>query len=289
VVSVLFPVYNQYDELALALDALNRQDYLEPFEVVVVDDKSAHIPRQVIDRYSTMSRYSLVFAENPVNMGRAATRNILLDKSHGDILIFCDADRFPHGSFIKDHIECLDTIPRCISIGKVMETYESVRAIQERPGVACVSRKAVYYKTIQKLFDDAGRSDSGLVWLATLSGNLAIRREDLRDERFDESFREWGFEHFELGYRLVQKGLEVVLNKGAINTHIAHPRNTMDYENCIEKSYAHFYAKYPGTMVQYLRDFILGNISLQEYELLSSGQKIWMQGKKPIYNMIINM
>lgn len=286
-VSVLIPVYNQYDELVITLDALNRQDYSEPLEVVVVDDKSTHISREVIDSYSSTPRYSLVFVENPINMGRAATRNVLIDKSQGDILIFCDADRFPCSSFITNHVQCLHGITNGASIGKVMEMYESAQMVKEQPDKKRISRKAIYYKTIQKLFDNTGRSDSCLVWLAFLSGNLAIRRMNLGEERFDESFHEWGFEHFELGYRLVQKGMGIVLNSAAVNTHIAHPRSDMDYINCIRNSYAYFYKKHPNAMVMHLYDFILGKISLQEYELQISGQKTWMDGKTPIYNVII--
>ena len=286
-VSVLLPVYNQYDALDITLEALTQQDYSESFEVVVVDDRSDTIRKDIIDKYSSLSCFSLLFVENAINMGRAATRNILINRSCGDILIFCDADRFPSSSFIADHVQCIQKMSHSISVGKVMETYESPMKIKKLSGCSCVSRKAVYYKTIQKLFDSNGMSDSSLVWLAFLSGNVAIRRNDLGEERFDESFREWGFEHFELGYRLFQRGLKIILNSGAINTHIAHARSGMNYKTYIKDSYVYFYSKYSNITIKYLYDFIVGKISLQEYELKSSGPKVWMENKAPIYNVII--
>lgn len=286
-VSVLIPVYNQYDELSITLDALSRQDYPDSFEVVVADDGSDCVGEQVIDKYSSVFNYSLIYIESLVNMGRAATRNKLVEGSKGDILIFCDADRFPSVSFISDHVQCIHNSKRGVSIGKVMETYESAKTIKEQTCKKWVSRKAVYYKTIQKMFNSNGESDSCLTWLAFLSGNLAIERKELGEERFDESFHEWGFEHFELGYRLVKKGMKIILNSGAINTHIAHKRGDMEYEKCILDSYTYFYEKHPEMRVKNLYNFLMGEISLQQYEILCDGPKTWMSDKKPIYNVII--
>lgn len=285
-VSVLIPVYNQYRELAISLSAFEKQMVGENYEIVVVDDASSEKDMSVIDRHFRNNRGKITYIEHKSNKGRAATRNDAIDISKGDVLVFNDADRFPDQDFLNQHIRTLQNHSGAISVGRVLESYDSVEKLTDSALHSVVKRKAMYYRVIETLFDPFGMSDSALKWLATLSGNMAIRKETLARERFDEAFTEWGFEHFELGYRLLKQGCDIVLTRGAINTHIAHSRSDMNYLEQIEKSHEIFYKKHKTNDVKMMKDFLRGSISLQQYERVLHGPKQWMSGKKEMYNHI---
>lgn len=289
-VSVLIPVYNQYTELDLVLKALSTQTYNEHFEVIVVDDKSKVIDEEIIEKHSNDKKFSLHFYRNEFNSGRSVTRNKAINYANGDILIFSDADRIPSNQFIEDHIECLKRNKNAISIGTVKETYSNAEIVSNLSYNEMVSRKAIYYKLISKIFDKNGKTDSCLGFLTFLVGNLAIEKSVLRNELFDEAFLKWGFEHFELGYRLIENyGLSVILNQGAESIHVAHPRDEMDYLSCIMDSHKIFLDKHPTEVIKNMIKFMQGKISLQEYEILCSGEKKWMQNKKELYNKVFTI
>jgi GT2 family glycosyltransferase len=85
VISVMIPCYNQADHIAGVIEALLAQSH-PPDEIIVVDDASTDNSRAVISALPVI----LVCHEN--NMGLAATRNSAFRASHGDILVFVDAD-----------------------------------------------------------------------------------------------------------------------------------------------------------------------------------------------------
>ena len=69
------------------------------------------------------------------------------------------------------------------------------------------SRLPQYFKQISSIYNEHGRTKSNLMWLSFLVGNSSIKRDIIEEVGgFDETFIDWGFEHFELAYRLFNKG-----------------------------------------------------------------------------------
>jgi len=146
------------------------------------------------------------------------------------------------------------------------------------------------YKVISQIYDEFGQTDSHLCWLSTLSGNMALKKSTLADCKFDCDFKDWGFEHFELGYRLWKKGSIFINNPKAENIHIAHARKDGFYEESINKSYSVFLDKHPVKEVYPLKKFVMGELSLQEYEASINGSLEWAKDKKrPIFINGINL
>ncbi len=85
-VSVVITNYNYERYVGEAIDSALAQTYSR-VEVVVVDDGSLDESRSVLETYK--DRISTVIRENG---GMAASTNSGFDKSHGDIVIFLDAD-----------------------------------------------------------------------------------------------------------------------------------------------------------------------------------------------------
>ena len=286
-ISIIMPVYNQYKSLDIVLWHFCKQTTSKPFEIILVDDCSTDFNVNILDKYNSLP---IKYYRNQKNMGRSYTRNVAIDNSSGDFLIFCDCDRLPTPNYIESHIKAIDSDNPIISIGYTTETYEKNYSKLKIDPSKILRRKALYYKVISQIYDNVGQTDSSLCWLSTLSGNMALKRSTLNNHRFDCEFSNWGFEHFELGYRLHKDGVVFRNNMYAENIHLAHKRISGFYINCIEQSYDVFYKKHPEDDVLYLKQFVMGEISLQDYEKKTNPTAHWYDNhKKPLVINVVNI
>ncbi len=276
-ISIIIPVYNQYSSLDVVLWHFCRQTIaLDEFEIIIVDDGSSNYQPSLIEKYSHLQIKHIRIKKN---RGRSNARNIAISNAVGEYIIFCDCDRLPVANFVEEHVKVIDSQEPILSIGYSTETYNGVDEL--KIDTANISRrKSIYYNVISHIYNDFGTTDSHLCWLSTLSGNMALKKSTLSEHRFDCDFKEWGFEHFELGYRLWKANIKFVNNTNAENIHIAHPRNTGFYNECIANSYQLFLEKHPVEEIVPLKSFMLGQISLQEYEEKINGSVEWMKTKK---------
>lgn len=95
--SVIIPAYNASATIARALNALARQDFRGPFEVIVVDDGSTDDTPAIVKNFP-----SVLYARQG-NAGPAAARNHGARLAKGQYLCFTDSDCVPH----PDWISCL--------------------------------------------------------------------------------------------------------------------------------------------------------------------------------------
>lgn len=285
-ISVIIPVYNQYPSLDVVLWHFCKQTTTELFEIIISDDGSSDFDFSVIDCYTSLQ---IKYIRSKRNNGRSYARNIAIENADGEFIIFCDSDRLPAPNFIESHMKLINSPDAILSIGYSTETYDSVEKLKVN-AESIIRRKSIYYKVISQIYDVSGITDSHLCWLSTLTGNMALKKSTLASHRFDCAFRQWGFEHFELGYRLWKDNIKFVSNNSAENIHIAHARNTGFYNECIANSYDIFSKKHPVEEVFYLKNFVLGELSLQEYETKINGGLRWMENKqKPIMVNRINI
>ena len=104
VISIIIPVYNQYRSLVKVLNAFNMQTIgTDRCEFLIVDDGSTDELRDL--SYIEDARNLTYKIIHQKNKGRAAARNVGIQESRGDIIVFCDADRFPNPNFIMQHLE----------------------------------------------------------------------------------------------------------------------------------------------------------------------------------------
>lgn len=102
--SVLISTYQQPRELELALEALSRQTRL-PLEVIIGDDGSGSITRDLIQRYKGVLPFPLLHAwQKDVGYRKARIMNEAARMAQGDHLIILDGDSFPHESWVSDHL-----------------------------------------------------------------------------------------------------------------------------------------------------------------------------------------
>ncbi len=283
--SVVIPVRDRVASLDLVLFWFGQVLPLRS-EVIVVDDGSVENVSEVIEKY----RHSLPLSFlRQAPSGPAAARNTGWHEATGKRILFVDADRIPAKSDLRPHVDADGVV-----LGPVMELFfarpqEHVEDIRGwTAAVASRAREAVYFKLIrQYLFDAAGKPRTGLPWMAFLSGNVSVPRLALEATGgFDEEFRSWGVEHFELGYRLCREGLSFHLASQSPNYHLAHERPKGFYEGNLAKSLDYFRAKHQDATrsIDALGDFLFGHATLQQVEMTAAAPGSWLQEfSSPVY------
>ena len=102
-VSVIMPAYNAEKYLALALDSILNQTYIN-LEILIADDASTDSSKRIIDLYSDprIRRY-----HNETNLGYLRTCNKLFELVKGDFIAFQDADDWSELNRIEKTMEFL--------------------------------------------------------------------------------------------------------------------------------------------------------------------------------------
>jgi len=110
-VSVIIPVWDHSENLAVCLQALENQTYpKDRYEVVAIDNGSPHDLKFCAD----YPQVRLAFEKRP---GSYAARNKGISLSKGDVLAFTDADCIPAISWIEKGVKALHSVPNCGLVG----------------------------------------------------------------------------------------------------------------------------------------------------------------------------
>jgi glycosyltransferase involved in cell wall biosynthesis len=268
--SVVIPVFNQLESLKAVLRFFNYQSYgASRFEVVVVDDGSSEPVIEHIDRSCYEYALNIITQDN---RGRAAARNRGVEYAQGDLLIFCDSDRLPDPDFVAAHIRFHQRNKGVAAFGPPLDCFYAtdklyVAQYKDIDVIRRFSRKPDYYQNVSKLFAPH-KSASKLAWIAFLVGNSSIEKTGFEKAGgFDENFKTWGVEHFELGLRIQKARIDICHNPDAFNYHIPHGREAGYYRDNIQKSVKIMTEKHPDLKVDLLKAFLFGEISLQQFEL----------------------
>lgn len=195
-VSVVIPVLNRAQVLATTLEHLSAQQYpADAFEVVVADDGSQEPVAKVVDAYGSRLRIQYVRQDN---RGRAAACNLGARHARGEVLLFLDSDIWASPHTISCHA-------RHHTAG-------------ERVGVVTLSRYhpdtcVNPFMEVKGLFPDYTRRQSvDLSPFHAIMQCFSVRADDFwAVDGFDEGFRTYGWEDFELALRLRASGVRLLL------------------------------------------------------------------------------
>ncbi|MDQ6767735.1 MAG: glycosyltransferase family 2 protein [Candidatus Eremiobacteraeota bacterium] len=194
-ISVQLCTYNRRALLGRVLDALFHQE-LEPddYEIVLVDDGSNDGSyEQVLKNLKPTCALHIVRQRNA---GLAAARNAGIERARGSIILFMDDDVLATPGLLKAHLRFHATHANSICRG-VAINVESFDALP--PPVYSVRNYSGAY-----------------FWTTNVSVPLALV---IGAGRFDERFREYGWEDLELGFRLRRQGVPSVLAPDAVVYH----------------------------------------------------------------------
>ena len=192
-ISACIPVYN-YDACGLAKSLLAQASEIEGgLELVCIDDCSSPAFRE---RNSELALLG-VYVQLEENVGRARIRNMFLDHTKGDYLLFLDVDsEIPQG-FLRRYAEALADGPAVVVGGR----------IYDRRGNNREHRLRYLYGTQVESKGAAERSAHP--WQSFMTNNFVVRRDVLERVRFDERIDRYGHEDTLFGYRLEQNDIPV--------------------------------------------------------------------------------
>ena len=124
-VSIIITNYNYGSFLPSAIESAIQQ-YYPSIEVIVVDDGSTDHSRDIMNSYGT--RILSLFKENG---GQASAMNLGFSQSHGDIVIFLDADDMLLPNTAQRVVDAFGAHP---NVSKVMYRMEVIDAVGRLTG-----------------------------------------------------------------------------------------------------------------------------------------------------------
>ena len=258
--SIIIPVYNQYNSLKYVLKGFSKQNYdIDKFEIIIVDDGSTDL--LINESGNSLSKINGLNVQviRQENRGRSAARNIGVKNANSEYLIFCDGDRIPHINFVYEHIKSCNNLS-CVTVGAAYDFFGKLDCFDNNEMdwfyVKQMSRIPLYYKKIYSKHQNKDELFQKHMWLSFLIGNSSINKQLFEFVGgFDENIKQWGFEHFELGYRLFKSKAFFSLNDKAISFHIPHVRPKGFYEEHIIASIKYLCQKHSNIDALYLYDF----------------------------------
>lgn len=271
---VVIPVYNQSKQLICCLKSiLNQGNFVN--QIIVVDDGSDENIRESLLAMNLLESVKLIKIPHS---GRAVARNVGVSNSIGENILFLDSDRILTANSLKalslqvnnnkntSNILIANLFDTFLSISEIkLLCYSSVDSILEQ--IEKRKRLYSYFSFVKRGFEN-NLCFLKKPWIATFSGSMCMRRSLFEDiNGFDESFKGWGMENFELGYRLCSiYAINYYIVNDFSTIHLAHGRTNNFYETNIKNGIHTFFEKHKDESVVNLKLLLDGEITLGQFD-----------------------
>lgn len=219
-ISILIPAYNYVayplaKELSRQADGLAGETDVSPndIEIIVADDASTdNTCRRANEAIASLPHCRFIGLTE--NMGRSRIRNFLADQAQREWMLIADCDGLPtDDQFLKRYIEAIQANPDVnVICGSII--HPSSLPSPE------VSLRYSYEKAAEKNYTAAKRNLQPYASFRTF--NVLIKSNAFNHVRFDEDFRQYGYEDVLFGMHLKEAGFNIL--------HIDNPLENQDIE-----------------------------------------------------------
>ncbi len=265
--SIIIPTYNRLPILQKCLQAMEAQDFTQPYEVVIVDDGSTDGTVEFLQSHAAEFPHVRLYQQN--HEGAAIARNTGIDVAIGETIVFIDSDLVVTPVFLSSHAKALANNDRAFTYGRVINTANFDDPTSEPLKVTDLSN----------------------AFFAT--GNVAIAKHWLIEAgKFDTSFRQYGWEDLELGVRLKNLDLKLIKCPDAVGYHW-HPAFTIeqlpklvDIEAQRGRMGVVFYQKHPTWNVRMMIQMTWLHVLL--WGILSVGGLLNERSLRPLLKWLID-
>ena len=210
--TVVIPTYNRKTILRKTIEGYLRQTIREEIlEILVVDDGSTDGTTEVVADLAQTSPIPIRYLRQE-KKGQAGGRNYGIREARGEIILFGDDDVIPAPNMVEVHLARHKAHPE--PSFAVMGHVPWAPEVHPTP----LMRWSIF-KGPQLGY---GHLTSGkkVGFTSCLFGNASLKLSFLKENGvFDESFHGWGCEDWELGYRLIQKGMVMIYDADAVGYH----------------------------------------------------------------------
>jgi len=211
VISVVVPSRGGAQRLPLLLDLLAAQTQPN-WEAVVVLDGDIDDSASVLERYAAHGPVRSIVL--PENRGRPTALNVGFEAASGEVLLRCDDDLAPRPDYLAGHVAAHAGGPRGV-IGMCRNVFPETTyaAVYGRPA----------YERLRAAAYAAAADQRWRYW----GGNVSVDRDSWRlVGPYDESFRGYGWEDVDWGYRLAQAGVQLVVDPALETDHFVAATTT---------------------------------------------------------------
>ncbi len=213
--SVVIPTYNRKTTLKKALQAYRRQSTpQEIVEILVIDDDSTDGTEAIVAECGQASAIPIRYFRQQ-HKGPAAARNIGIQESRGELILFTDDDIIPGPSLVAEHVEWHRQHPEpfVAVLGYVTWSPE----LRPTPFMEWYGLSGALFA--YGSFKRGAELDCRFFYTCNLSLKTGFLR---KNGLFDEDFKSAAWEDIELGCRLQRLGLRLLYNSDAIAYHHQH-------------------------------------------------------------------
>jgi glycosyltransferase involved in cell wall biosynthesis len=268
-ISVVIPAFDRLASLRSVLQSCARA--CEHAELVVVDDKSP----LSIDIMNLASEYNAIYVRNESSRSErepALCRNLGLDASSGDMVVFNDADVLVAPNALDLHAKYHSENRNVVVDAQIWSIYDGQPTIDAIREFTLGELKNHAHRVVQDVvpwstIDTPQPSDN---WWAFLSAQCSFKRSDLLTVgRWDQEYSGWGVEDNDIGYRIYKHALRILYASDILCFHIDHTLSPDEYrEKCRSalRNLKRMCKKYP----EVLRDKRVRR-RLEELEALAAG------------------
>ncbi|OPJ56520.1 glycosyltransferase family 2 protein [Alkalithermobacter paradoxus] len=317
-VSVIIPSFNACERLYLALEGYKNQSFdHNKFEVIIVDDGSSDNTLRMIEEISCNFKLKVIDCRINVgrsyarNEGIIASSGDILIFSDADMIPIRDFIK----NHVESH-NAKDMVVVGPITYRIFSYYYTRFDIEHKRTYNSMKYKYKNYSQISKyndlakqlIFEDEIYNNRFLEyiypmrylskwyeeildiygkdfrnfyfpWIFLCSGNFSVSKKNIIDiGMFDESFRGWGAEDWELGYRLYKKGLKYIYNPDALSIHQEHPHDSQINAISARKNSVYMTQKHSDfNVILFYFASHLGynfiNQAVKEYDILSEKQE----------------
>jgi len=135
-VSIGVPVYNVEKYLKRCLDSLCNQTYKD-IEIVIIDDGSTDSSPKICDEYAEKDKRIRVIHQS--NAGLSQARNVGIDNSVGDYLMFVDSDDYVANNFVEEMVKAIEEhnvdMVRCKAIEYAGDNSYTIEDLRGHEGI----------------------------------------------------------------------------------------------------------------------------------------------------------
>ncbi|WHY68153.1 glycosyltransferase [Neobacillus sp. SuZ13] len=220
------------------------------------------------------------FVEKHHKFHQSKNKHILSGVMHSKVIYSCI---FPE--FTQEEINNIETLAKNNQL--LYSRYKNFKNPSKQPypllKKSDIARKAfkdigvVTYPWFQSITDNFAADLEGFSfpWMAFLTGNVSIQKEFITQAGlFDEDFVQYGYEDWELGYRLYKMGATYIARNDLITYHQEHPIGESKWKEAIN-NLGLFILKHHdidvlvlGLEISGLADLLTMSKLLSEYKLL---------------------
>jgi len=287
-VSVIIPTYNRRNELEQTLEALAVQEFpAAEFEVIVADDGSSDDSAEVAASFDGPLRLKYVWQED-LGYRSAAARNLGARQAAAPIFAFLDCGTLAGPGFVGGHLAAQSAPGKRAVVGYCYG-YDSLRKdkwVPDSLGTASLS-EVVRRNAGEPLFQDVRHSEFERVgfdlmkfavpWTYFATMNCSMGAADFwAVGGFDETFKGWGMEDTELGYRLFRNGVALSLSLDAWTIELPVDRAVKRRLGSLMRNVRIFHDKFPEPFVEMLADG-LRNFEMDTMEADSAMLARWTE------------